>query len=62
MAPQACPFCTSLDVRPLSVPGVTLTGYSCHDCLRTFYPNPPKGADERERPQVRRKAPRAHKH
>jgi hypothetical protein len=35
--PDACPFCRSFDIRPLTNPGIDLLGFRCHDCQRTFY-------------------------
>jgi hypothetical protein len=37
MRPECCPFCRSQDLRPLTIAGVDLTGYRCHDCEKIFY-------------------------
>ena len=34
---RTCPKCQSFDVRQVTMQGVDLYGYACHDCLHVFY-------------------------
>ena len=37
MTGRSCPKCSSFDLRAVAMRGGDMYGYTCHDCLHTFY-------------------------